>query len=58
MTARLRQAAELLGITLLDHIILGEGRIFSFADQGWPGAHTSLTTPGSALTFSRASSGN
>lgn len=36
LTARLRQAGELLGITLLDHIILGEGRTYSFADQGWP----------------------
>ena len=27
---------ELLGITLLDHLILGEG-YYSFADQGWPG---------------------
>lgn len=38
LTSRLRQAGELLGITLLDHIILGQGRTYSFADQGWPGA--------------------
>lgn len=38
LTARLRQAGELLGITLLDHIILGEDRTYSFADEGWPGA--------------------
>jgi DNA repair protein RadC len=36
LTQRLRHGAELLGITLLDHVILGEGRHFSFADQGWP----------------------
>ena len=36
LTHRLRQGAELLGITLLDHVILGEDRHFSFADQGWP----------------------
>ena len=36
LTVRLRQAAELLGITLLDHVILGDGRIHSFADYGWP----------------------
>lgn len=36
LTKRLREAAELLGITLLDHLILGEG-YYSFADQGWPG---------------------
>jgi DNA repair protein RadC len=38
LTQRLRQGAELLGITLLDHLILGEQRCYSFADQGWPGA--------------------
>ena len=36
LTQRLRHGAELLGITLLDHIVLGENRHFSFADQGWP----------------------
>jgi DNA repair protein RadC len=36
LTHRLRQGAELLGITLLDHIVLGEDRHFSFADQSWP----------------------
>lgn len=36
LTKRLRDAGELLGITLLDHVILGEDRIYSFADQGWP----------------------
>ena len=36
LTQRLRQGAELLGITLLDHIVLGEDRHFSFADEGWP----------------------
>jgi len=37
LTSRLRQGAELLGITLLDHLILTEERCYSFADQGWPG---------------------
>jgi DNA repair protein RadC len=36
LTKRLREAGELLGISLLDHIILGENRLYSFADQGWP----------------------
>ena len=36
LTQRLRQGAELLGIALLDHVILGEHRHFSFADHGWP----------------------
>ena len=35
LTKRLRDAGELLGITLLDHFIFGE-RYYSFADQGWP----------------------
>jgi DNA repair protein RadC len=38
LTARLRQGADLLGITLLDHLILTEERCYSFADQGWPDA--------------------
>jgi DNA repair protein RadC len=36
LTRRLRQGAEILGITLLDHVVLGEERYVSFADQGWP----------------------
>ena len=36
LTKRLREAGDLLGITLLDHLILGESRHFSFADEGWP----------------------
>jgi DNA repair protein RadC len=36
LTQRLRHGAEILGITLLDHLVLGEERYFSFADQGWP----------------------
>ena len=36
LTNRLREAGDLLGITLLDHLILGEERHYSFADEGWP----------------------
>ena len=36
LTARLRQAGEVIGIALLDHIILGDDRLYSFADFGWP----------------------
>lgn len=36
LTTRLKAAGELLGITLLDHLILGD-RFYSFADHGWPG---------------------
>jgi DNA repair protein RadC len=32
ITERLRQAGELLGIELLDHVVIGEDRYFSFAD--------------------------
>ena len=36
LTTRLRQAGDLIGITILDHLILGDERTYSFADQGWP----------------------
>ena len=35
LTARLVSAGEVLGIRVLDHIIVGDGRYLSFADQGW-----------------------
>ena len=38
LTSRLRQGADLLGISLLDHLILTDEGCYSFADQGWPGA--------------------
>jgi len=38
LTKRLREAADLFGIPLLDHLILADERYYSFADQGWPGA--------------------
>ena len=38
LTSRLKQGADLLGITLLDHLVLTDERYYSFADQGWPGA--------------------
>ncbi len=36
LTKRLREAGELLGINLLDHLILAGETCYSFADQGWP----------------------
>lgn len=33
LTRRLKEAGELLGITVLDHVVLGEGRYHSFADH-------------------------
>ncbi len=37
LTARLVAAGELLGIQVLDHLIVGDGRYTSFSDQGWLG---------------------
>ncbi len=34
LTTRLKQAGELLGLRVLDHIIIGEDRYISLADQG------------------------
>lgn len=34
LTKRLKEAASLLNITLLDHIIIGNERHYSFADEG------------------------
>ncbi len=39
LTARLVSAGEVLGIRVLDHLVIGDGRYVSFADQGW------LTSP-------------
>lgn len=35
LTDRLVKAGNLLGIRVLDHVILGDGRYVSFADEGW-----------------------
>jgi len=34
MTRKLHASSQVLGIALLDHVILGEGRHYSFADEG------------------------
>jgi DNA repair protein RadC len=34
ITRRLKEAGELLGITVIDHLIIGDGYL-SFADHGW-----------------------
>jgi DNA repair protein RadC len=41
LTARLVSAGALLGIHVLDHLIVGDGRYVSFADQGWLGGEAS-----------------
>lgn len=33
LTRRLKEGGELLGITVLDHVVLGEDRCYSFADH-------------------------
>ncbi len=35
ITARLVESGKILGIPLLDHLVIGEGRYVSFADEGW-----------------------
>jgi DNA repair protein RadC len=35
LTDRLVAAGRLLGIAVLDHVIIGDGRYVSFADEGW-----------------------
>ncbi len=35
LTVRLQAAGEILGVQVLDHIIIGDGRYVSFADEGW-----------------------
>lgn len=35
LTDRLRQAGELLGVPLLDHVVLGALRYYSFAEEGY-----------------------
>jgi len=34
ITRRLCEVGKLIGIRCLDHIVVGQGRYFSFADQG------------------------
>ena len=35
LTSRLISAGQVLGIRVLDHLVVGDGRYVSFADQGW-----------------------
>ena len=35
LTARLQEAGDILGVQVLDHVIIGDGRYVSFADEGW-----------------------
>ncbi len=44
LTTRLVSAGEVLGIRVLDHLIIGDGRYVSFADQGWLAEVSSTTS--------------
>ncbi|MBI5504638.1 MAG: DNA repair protein RadC [Deltaproteobacteria bacterium] len=35
ITERLRRAGEVMGISVLDHVVVGRGKFWSFADNGW-----------------------
>lgn len=35
ITRQMKQAADLLNIRMLDHVVIGRGRYFSFADEGY-----------------------
>lgn len=35
LTTRLQEAGEILGVQVLDHVIIGDNRYISFADEGW-----------------------
>ena len=37
ITRRLEEVGAVLGVRVLDHVILGDGRYFSFSDRGMPG---------------------
>ena len=36
LTRRLRESAEILGIPLVDHVIVGQDSFYSYAEHGWP----------------------
>ncbi len=44
LTARLQDAGDILGVQVLDHVIVGDGRYVSFADEGW------MSPPGAGLS--------
>lgn len=35
LTRRLVKAGRIMGIKVLDHLVIGDGKYYSFADQGW-----------------------
>jgi len=49
ITKQLEEAGELLGIDVLDHVIVGRGEYYSFANEGelWSAIKKKYTKPGS-----------
>ncbi|MCK5365631.1 MAG: hypothetical protein KAR22_21795, partial [Gammaproteobacteria bacterium] len=35
ITARIRDAMALIDVRLMDHFVVGDGQIVSFAERGW-----------------------
>ena len=50
ITQRLRQAGELLGISALDHVVIGDARYVSFAGSGTSSASMAPRDPRRART--------
>ncbi|MDD9819334.1 MAG: DNA repair protein RadC [Nitrospira sp.] len=44
LTARLQAAGDILGVQVLDHIIIGDQRYVSFADEGWLSPSPTMTS--------------
>ena len=38
ITRRLKEVGDVLGVRVLDHVIIGDGRYYSFSDKGMMGA--------------------
>lgn len=53
LTERLASVGQLLGIAVLDHLIVGDNRYVSFADQGWLSERSGPLPAGTALPAPR-----
>jgi DNA repair protein RadC len=58
LTARLCAAGDMLGIPLLDHVIIGDGRYVSFADRGWLTASSEQVEAPAAVNGRRREAGH
>lgn len=57
LTARLEAVGGMLGIPVLDHVVIGDGRYVSFADRGWLTGSVAGLTPVPAMNGTRGESG-